>query len=100
GAFVQAIELAKEEISKRPTPASYDWLAWAMHLQGKTDEAVALYKANVWGKTYEPDVIYHMGVVYDAANMEVGNVLLEESLEASYELRPRTTRDIRKRLEG
>lgn len=100
GAFVQAIELAKEEILKRPTPASYDWLAWTMHQQGKTNEAVAIYKANVVGKTYEPDVIYHMGVVYDAANMDEGKDLLKESLEASYELGPQTTGEIKKRLEG
>lgn len=98
--FEKAIELAQEEISRRQTPATYDWLAWTMHQQGNTQKAIDIYEENVKGKTYEPDVIYHMGVVYAAANMKEGERFLEESLEASYELGPIVTNDIKKRLKG
>ena len=100
GAFVEAMKLAEEEISKRPTPATYDRLAWTIHKQGKTDAAITIYTESVKGKTFEPDVLYHMGVVFESAGMDEGEDLLLESLEAGYELGPVVTAEIKKKLKG
>lgn len=96
--YSKAYELAKEEVAKRPNPATYDWLAWVLFHQGENEEAVKLYLENVEGQTYEPEAIYHMGIVYHAHGISKGQYLLEESLEASFELGPLVTKEIRSRL--
>lgn len=98
--FEQALKLANQEVEKRPTPAAYDWLAWTLFKQGKTEDAIQLYRENVEGKTYEPDVIYHMGVVYHQAGEAGGKEYLKESLEASYELGPLVAMEIKSILKG
>lgn len=100
GAFVHAMELAEEEVQKRPTPAAYDWMAWTLYKQGKMNKAIEVYQNNVEGQTHEPDVIHHMGVVYYNAGKSNGREYLLESLEASYELGPLTEQEIRRELEG
>ncbi len=95
-----AIALAEEEVAKRPTPATYDALAWAIYQSGNAAKAVQLYKDHVEGRTYEPDVIYHMGVVYHQSGIDKGKGMLMESLEASYELGPVTTSQIQRLLKS
>ncbi|WP_421763914.1 tetratricopeptide repeat protein [Ekhidna sp.] len=95
GQFDKAMALAEEELNNRPTPAAYDWLAWTMYNQGMTEEAIEIYEDNIKGKTFEPDVIYHMGVVYHASNRVEGEEFLKESLEAGYELGPLVTEEIK-----
>lgn len=95
-----ALELAKEEVSKRPTPETYDWLAWAMFNQGMVEEAIVIYEDNIRGKTFEPDVFYHMGVVYHASNRIEGKEFLNESLDSYYELGPLVTQEIKELLKG
>ncbi|MEP1034294.1 hypothetical protein [Ekhidna sp.] len=98
--FDEAIKLAEEEVSKRPNPATYDWLGWTLFNQGKSEEAIKIYRENVQGETFEPEVIYHMGVVYHALGISEGQDYLEESLQASYELGPLVTLEIKSRLKG
>lgn len=100
GAFEKALQLAEEEVDKRPTPATYDWLAWTLFQTGRTKEAIQLYQEYVEGVTYEPDVVYHMGVVFYEAGVTEGRDYLEESLEAAYELGPLVAKDIKLRLKG
>lgn len=100
GQFDKALALAQEEITNRPTPAAYDWLAWTLHKQGNTNGALEIYQRNVEGKTFEPDVIYHMGTVYHAAGDSKAEKYLEESLEASYELGPMTKKKIKSTING
>lgn len=95
-----AIRIAKLEVEKRPTPAAYDWMAWAYFQQGDLAKAIGIYEAYVKGKTYEPEVILHMGIVYHNAGEAEGNEYLEESLKAAYELGPVTTRKIKKMLKS
>ncbi|MEP1096246.1 MAG: hypothetical protein ABJG78_14115 [Cyclobacteriaceae bacterium] len=93
--YDQAIELALQEVGRRSTPATNDWLAWAYYLSGQSQKALKVYLEKVEGKTYEPEVLYHMGVVYKNAGMEKqGLKLLNEALEASYELGPQISRKI------
>lgn len=100
GQFEKALGLAKEEVAKRPNPATYDWLAWTLFNQGKGEEAIRIYQENVEDETFEPDVIYHMGVVYHAMGRSKGREYLRESLDASYELGPLVASEIKSRLNG
>ncbi|WP_436514686.1 tetratricopeptide repeat protein [Ekhidna sp. To15] len=100
GDFASAEKLAREEIERRPNPATYDWLAWTLFNQGKADEAVELYRENVEGKTYEPEATYHMGLVYHAAGINAGKDYLRESLDAKYELGPLAIMKIKSALKG
>ncbi|MEO9872194.1 tetratricopeptide repeat protein [Ekhidna sp.] len=98
--FEKAKGLAQLEINNRPTPASYDWLAWTLYNQGESDKALKIYKENVEGQTYEPEALYHMGTVYHEMDQKAGRKLLEESLEASYELGPLISLEIKEKLNG
>lgn len=93
-AYEKALKLALEEVEKRPNPTTYDWLAWTLFHQGNTQEAFRIYHDNVEGQTFEPEAIYHMGMVYHAMNKRGGRSYLEESLEAAYELGPLVTSKI------
>lgn len=98
--FEEAKRLAEIEVMNRPTPATYDWLAWTYYKSGELDLAVDLYKNSIEGETYEPDVIYHMGVVYQSANENRGAEYLQESMDASYELGPLVELEIKKKIKG
>lgn len=98
--YSKAYQLAKEEVAKRPNPATYDLLAWVLFHQGEKEEAVKLYMENVERQTYEPEAIYHMGMVFHAHGISKGKSLLEESLEASFELGPLVTKEIRSILKN
>jgi tetratricopeptide (TPR) repeat protein len=98
--FEEAKRLAETEVNNRPTPATYDWLAWTHYKSGDLDKAVEMYKSNIEGETYEPDVIYHMGVVYKDANRNKGLDYLKESMDASYELGPLVEMEIKQKIKG
>lgn len=98
--FNKALELAKKEVDLRPTPATYDWLAWTYFLQGNKEEALDIYESKVMGRTEEPDVLFHMGMVYNKAGLTEGKDLLEEALDASYELGPEVTKVIETELKS
>ncbi len=100
GEFATAEKLAREEVERRPTPATYDWLAWTLFKQGKPAEAIKVYMEFVEGKTYEPEVLFHMGLAYHAAGISVGQDYLREVLDAKYELGPLALRKIKSALNG
>ncbi|MEQ9231490.1 MAG: hypothetical protein RIF46_12475 [Cyclobacteriaceae bacterium] len=88
GDFQSAFALANDENRKRPTPATYDWLAWTNHLAGNKEVAISIYENMVEGKTEEPDVLYHMAMAFSENGIERGKDYLKEVQEASYELGP------------
>lgn len=86
-----AITLAKEEVNNRPTPASYDLLAWSYYNADETDLALQIIDDKVYGKTFEPAVLFHIAVIYkEAGRMDEVNELKEELVASSYELGPLT----------
>ncbi len=97
-AFNKALSIAQEEVDKRPTPESYDWLAWTLYENGDLEKALSIYEEHIEGRTYEPDPIYHMGVVYDHAGRSRSKSYLKESLEATFELGPISERNIKSLL--
>ncbi|EDP96451.1 tetratricopeptide repeat protein [Kordia algicida OT-1] len=85
----KAIEIAQQEVKLRPTPQSYDLLAWTYHLQGDSTKALKIMKAHVIDKTFEPVAMYHVAEVLKATgNTAEANDLKEELLESSFEVGP------------
>jgi tetratricopeptide (TPR) repeat protein len=85
----KALEIAKIEVDHRPTPDSYDLLAWSYLNTGQSKKALEIAKAQVVGKSFEPKVQYHLAMIYKANN-EIDKVapIKEELLSSIYELGP------------
>lgn len=87
--FTKAAPVIQEEIENRPTPESYDLLAWAAFKKGNTSESLAIAQEYVIGKSSEPEVLYHLAEIFKANNLEEAkNVLKKELLDSAYELGP------------
>ena len=85
----KAIAIAKQEVNNRPTAQSYDLLAWAHYNNGNAETALNIVEQHVKGKTFEPEVLYHIAEIYKANNKtDEVNSLKEELTEATYELGP------------
>jgi tetratricopeptide (TPR) repeat protein len=96
---LKAISLAETEIRERPTPQSYDLLAWGYFNKGDYLYAMEIAQRHVEGKTFEPDALYHLGMIYGAnKNVDKSRALLTEALNSSFELGPSTTEKIKKEL--
>lgn len=93
----EALRIAIEETQNRPTPQSYDLLAWVHYNQGETQKAHDVAIQHVSGKTSEPDVLFHLAKIYKANNKhDEVKKLKKELLESSFELGPLTTEEIKK----
>lgn len=93
--------IAQREISNRPTPQSYDMKAWALYRQGKYLESLELAREYVEGKSFEPEVVFHLAMIYKANQQhDKARKYLEQAMESSYELGPVKAIEIRKHLEG
>ena len=85
----EAIRIAKIEVENRPTPQSYDLLAWAHLKNGNLEEAMEIAETKVVDKTFEPEVLYHLAEIYKA-NGKIKKIepLKKELLASIYELGP------------
>ena len=91
----ESVDIAKMEIQNRPTPHSFDLLAWGLYHQGNFSQALEVAQQNVEGQTFEPDAYYHLGRIYLAnGNRRKSKQYLEEALKSEFELGPSVTRDI------
>lgn len=97
--YDKALQLAKREVNNRPTPETYDWLAWVYYHKGEKEKAYSIASTYVYGQTFEPDAMLHMGFIF-AANQqeEKAREILEECLDSSFELGPVTTKMINEKL--
>ncbi|MBO3699174.1 lipopolysaccharide assembly protein LapB [Roseivirga sp. E12] len=97
----QAIEDAEREQEKRPTPQMYDLLAWAYLQNGDMEKALKVASLFVEGQSSEPEVLYHLGVIYKMNGQDgKGDKYLKEALESAYELGPLTTKHIKENLKS
>lgn len=89
GKYDVALTLAENEVSNRSTPESFDLLAYTLYLKGEYSKALEIVQTYIDGKTYEPEIMYHMARIYKA-NYKVDKVmsLKKELQESSYELGP------------
>jgi tetratricopeptide (TPR) repeat protein len=85
----KALEIAKVEVDHRPTPDSYDLLAWSYLNIGQNKKALEIAQKYVVGKSFEPKVQYHLAMIYKS-NKETEKVepIKEELLSSIYELGP------------
>lgn len=84
-----AIKIAEREVENRPTPQSYDLLAWSYFRKGDVDKANTIVETYVDGQTSEPDVLYHIAEIYrSAGKTDQVKPLKEELLASLYELGP------------
>ncbi|TYB77461.1 cell surface protein [Bizionia saleffrena] len=84
-----ALAVSKREIANRPTPLSYDLLAWSEFRKGNFDKALDIVEAYVVNKTFEPNALYHIAEIYKA-NQRLDKVksLKKELKDSAYELGP------------
>ncbi|MFV5692103.1 tetratricopeptide repeat protein [Flavobacterium sp. LT1R49] len=85
----KALEIAKIEIDHRPTPDSYDLLAWSYFNLGENKKALEIAQKHVVGQSFEPKVQYHLAMIYKS-NKQVEKVqpIKVELLSSLYELGP------------
>ncbi|MEP3837021.1 MAG: cell surface protein [Algibacter sp.] len=92
----KALEIAYVEIKNRPTPQSYDLLAWSLYNHGEVKEAMEVIEQHVVGKTSEPDVLFHVAKIYKAnGEIKKANALKKELLESVFELGPIMEKEIK-----
>lgn len=85
----KAVSIAKIEVDHRPTPDSYDLLAWSYLNIGQPKKALKIAQAHVVGKSHEPKVQYHLAMIYKANNLKnIIKPIKEELLGSIYELGP------------
>ncbi|HEU4791023.1 MAG TPA: tetratricopeptide repeat protein [Flavobacterium sp.] len=93
----KALEIAKIEINHRPTPDSYDLLAWSYLNLGQNKKALEIAQKHVVGKSFEPKVQYHLAMIYKSNNiMEQVEPIKEELLSSTYELGPSLEKKVMK----
>jgi tetratricopeptide (TPR) repeat protein len=94
-----ALHIAKTEIFNRPTPQSYEFLAWALFKNGEITEANKIAKGRVMEKTFEPDALYRMGILLKSSGeKKLAKKYLTDALESSFELGPVVTAEIKQEL--
>ncbi|MBC8767936.1 hypothetical protein H4O18_08030 [Arenibacter sp. BSSL-BM3] len=87
--YNRALKIAEVEVNNRPTPGSYDLLAYSYFKLGEKDKALEIVKQHIEGKTFEPRILYRTAEIYKAKG-EYSKVkeLKNELLGATYELGP------------
>ncbi len=85
----EAIRIARSEVMNRPTPQSYDLLAWAYFKNGNSDMALRLVEDHIINRTYEPETLYRAAEIYKSVgDLEKIKPLKDELLASIYELGP------------
>jgi len=93
------LKIASEEIMNRPTPQSYDLLAWGYYHQKNFKKALEVATNSVEHQTFEPEAYYHLGMIYLAAgNRARARFYLEEALASEFELGPSIGEKIKKTI--
>ena len=91
----KALAIAKIEVQHRPTPVSYDLLAWSYYNLGDKQKALEIEQKYVEGKSFEPKLNYHLAVIYKANNkLDKIWPIKEELLKSTFELGPNLERKI------
>ncbi|MFN0014762.1 MAG: hypothetical protein ACKVU2_09470 [Saprospiraceae bacterium] len=94
-----ALEIAGQEIAERPHPMSYNLLAWATFQNGDKKTALMIVQNHVLDRTEEPDALLCSGIIFrENGYKQAARKCLEAALDASYELGPVATIQIREEL--
>jgi tetratricopeptide (TPR) repeat protein len=85
----EALAIIKKEIKNRPTPQTYDLLAWYYFQKKDYQKALELMKSHVINKTFEPKAQYHLAEIYKANGFTKQALKIKkELLESTFELGP------------
>lgn len=85
----KAVQNALIEIERRATPETYDLLAWSYFKNKQLTKALKIAQDYLVDKTSEPEILYHLGMIYKAnGDVEKSNTYLEEAFESEFELGP------------
>jgi tetratricopeptide (TPR) repeat protein len=96
----KAFQIAQIEVNNRPTPQSYDLLAWAYYKKGAIEQARAIAKLHVENQYFEPEGIYHLGIIYKAAgDRKKAKQYLYEAKKSGFEVGPSLVKEIEKEIE-
>jgi tetratricopeptide (TPR) repeat protein len=88
----RAVELARKELSTRQDIFTKDALAWALHADGKNDEAVALMEEALAPGTLDARLFCHAAVIFGAAGrMDEANRASAEAARLKHLLLPSET---------
>lgn len=91
----KALEIAKVEVEHRPTPVSYDLLAWSYYNLGDKEKALEIEQKYVEGKSFEPKLNFHLATIYKANNkLDKVWPIKQELLKSTFELGPNLERKI------
>lgn len=95
--YDKSLALAMKEVKNRPTPETYDWLAWVYYQKGEVSRAYGLIKNYVIGRTFEPDALMHAAYILKASGKKKeAKRLFDECTEAGFELGPVVLKQIKK----
>jgi hypothetical protein len=87
--YDSALILAQREVDNRPTPESYSWLGYSLLKNGDKEKAMEIMNTYVYGKTFEPALLFQAAEVYKANGKdERVKELKGELIGAIYELGP------------
>jgi tetratricopeptide (TPR) repeat protein len=92
--LTSSIALARREIEVRPTAESYSFLAWALYRNGKVNEAIEICNEFVEGRTFEPEALYHIGMINRKHDPAKSKKFLDDALDCAFELGPVVTSEI------
>ncbi|WP_299249438.1 hypothetical protein [uncultured Aquimarina sp.] len=92
----KAIQIALQEIKNRPSPSSYDLLAWAYFNNDQPVEALKTFKIYVANKPSTPESEYHKAVLYKTFGLSKDYLAIKNKLlrENTFELGPNITKII------
>jgi Tfp pilus assembly protein PilF len=97
----EALSIAKKEVEKRPTPEAFSWLAWAYLRAGKLDKALQIAKSHVEKKSFDPEVVYRLGMIYkNSGQINKAKKYLNDAKSGSYELGPLAARELTRALDS
>ncbi|MFN0729900.1 tetratricopeptide repeat protein [Polaribacter gochangensis] len=92
----EALAIIQKEIENRPTPQSYDLLAWYYFQTKEYTKALELMNSYVVGKTFEPEAQYHLAEIYKVNGYTKKALKIKkELLESAFELGPLMVKRIR-----
>lgn len=85
----------EQEIENRPTAKSYLLLARYFNESGNTPKAMSIIEKHVAGKTEEPDVLFHIGLIAQSnGQFAMAQEYLKEAQTATFELGPMMSQEI------
>lgn len=92
----KAMKIAEREVQNRPTPESYDLLAWSYYKKGEIKKALEIAQLFTINKSFEPTIVYHNSLIMKANGMMVKDEIKLDLLSSVYELGPGFESQIKK----